>query len=80
MTDSLDSALEPLADHIRGIGDHQARFAEVEAAERLFLALKRALLQEIALGLRAEGKKWKEIGEVMGGVTYQRAFQMGRGQ
>jgi hypothetical protein len=80
MADSLDTSLAPLADHVRSISDHQARFEEIEAAEARFLNLKRTLLQEVALGLRAEGKKWKEIGEIMGGVTYQRAFQLGRRQ
>jgi hypothetical protein len=80
MTDPLDAALAPLADHIRGISDLPARFAEVEEAERRVLVLKRALLQEVAIGLRAEGKKWKEIGSIMGSVSYQRAFQIGRGE
>lgn len=80
MADSLDSAFEPLAAHIRDVSDLHERYGEVEAAEQVFLALKRVLLQEIALGFRAEGKKWKEIGSIMGDVTYQRAFQIGRGQ
>lgn len=80
MADSLDTALAPLVAHIRGISDERAQFEEMESAEERFLAVKRMLLQEMALGLRAQGKKWKEIGEIMGGVTYQRAFQIGRGQ
>lgn len=79
MADSLNDALTPLAVHIRNIGDHPARYAEIEAAEKQFRALKRALLREVAMGMRAEGKKWKEIGSIMGGVTYQRAFQIGHG-
>lgn len=80
MPDSLDDALAPLAAHIRSIDDHGKAFAEWEIAEQRILALKRVLLREIALGLRAEGKKWKEIGAIMGDVTYQRAFQIGRGE
>jgi hypothetical protein len=80
MTDSLDKALAPLATHIRAIDDYPTRYQEIEAAEERFRALKRLLLQETALGLRAEGKKWKEIGAIMGGVTYQRAFQIGHGE
>ena len=78
MTDSLNAALAPLAAHIRGIGDHRARYGEIEAAEELFRSLKHALLKEIALEMRAKGSKWKEIGDTLGGVTYQRAFQIGR--
>lgn len=78
MTDPLDKALTPLADHIREISDLPARYKAIEAAEESFLTLKRLLLQEVALGMRAEGMKWKEIGAIMGNVTYQRAFQIGR--
>lgn len=80
MADSLDNALAPFAAYIRGIDNLPERFAELEVAEQRILVLRRALLREVALGLRAEGKKWKEVGDTMGGVTYQRAFQMGRGQ
>lgn len=78
MTDSLDAALAPLAAHIRGISDHRARYGEIEAAEERFRSLKHMLLKEIALEMRAQGSKWKEIGDTLGGVTYQRAFQIGR--
>ncbi|MEV5944602.1 hypothetical protein [Streptomyces sp. NPDC051994] len=80
MTDSLDSAFAALATHIRSISGHGPRYNEIEAAETSFLALKRALLREIALEMRAEKKTWKEIGDTLGGVTYQRAFQIGRGE
>ncbi|MGW2861908.1 hypothetical protein [Streptomyces sp. NPDC001205] len=80
MTDSLDAALAPVAAHIRAISGHRARYEEIEAAEECFRTLKRALLREIALEMRAEKRKWKEIGDTLGGVTYQRAFQIGHGE
>jgi hypothetical protein len=80
MTDSLNAALAPLAAHIRSISGHPQRYEEIEAAERCFLALKRELLKEIALQMRAEKRRWKEIGDTLGGVTYQRAFQIGHGE
>lgn len=80
MTDSLDAAFAPLAAHIRSISGHGPRYSEIEAAEASFLALKRALLREIALEMRAEKKTWKQVGETLGNVTYQRAFQIGHGE
>lgn len=80
MTKSLDFALAPLATHVRNVAELPARYAEIEAAETHFKHLKKVLLQEVALGLRAEGKTWKEVGQIMGKVTYQRAFQIGHGE
>ncbi|MEU1088922.1 hypothetical protein ABZ401_19165 [Streptomyces sp. NPDC005892] len=80
MTESLDDSFAPLNAHLRAIGDLSERYRTIRDAEGMFEALKRTQLQEVAQGLRAEGKKWKEIGEIMGGVSYQRAFQYGRGE
>lgn len=80
MTDSLDAALAPLHAHLRGIGDLGERYQAIREVEHAFEALKRTHLQEVAQGLRAEGKTWKETGQIMGGVTYQRAFQYGKGE
>lgn len=80
MTDSLNAALAPLHAHLRAIGDLGERYKAIREVEDLFEDLKRTQLQEVAQGLRAEGKKWKEVGAIMGGVTYQRAFQFGKGE
>lgn len=80
MTDSLNAALAPLHAHLRAIGDLSERYKAIREVEDLFEDLKRTQLQEVAQGLRAEGKKWKEVGAIMGGVTYQRAFQYGKGE
>ncbi|WP_405506402.1 hypothetical protein OG323_06275 [Streptomyces cyaneofuscatus] len=80
MTDSLDTSFAPLNAHLRAIGDLSERYRTIREAEELFESLKRNHLQEVAQGLRAEGKKWKEVAEIMGGVSYQRAFQYGQGE
>lgn len=80
MTDSLEASLAPLHAHLRAISDLSERYEAIRDAEDLFENLKRTQLQEVARGLRAEGKKWKEVAAIMGGVTYQRAFQYGRGE
>lgn len=84
MADSYDAPYAPFEDQLRAIADLPARWgALVDLAnllERELELFRRRQRQEIALGLRAEGKKWKEIGDIMGGVTYQRAFQYGKGE
>ncbi|WP_326768828.1 hypothetical protein OG978_33670 [Streptomyces sp. NBC_01591] len=80
MTDSLDAAFAPLHAHLRAISDFSERYQAIRNAENEFENLKRAHLKEVAQGLRAEGKKWKEVAEIMGGVSYQRAFQYGQGE
>ncbi|WP_030917382.1 hypothetical protein [Streptomyces sp. NRRL B-24720] len=80
MTDSLDAAFAPLHARLRAISDLSERYKAIREAEETFEHLKRTHLQEVAQGLRAEGKKWKEVAAIMGGVSYQRAFQYGRGE
>ena len=84
MADSVDTTFAPFDDQLRSVvdlADRWVAFNEVaDYLERELEAFRRRQRQEIALNLRAEGKKWKEIGEIMGGVTYQRAFQYGKGE
>ncbi|MGW6531435.1 hypothetical protein [Streptomyces venezuelae] len=84
MADSYTTPFALIEDQLRSIPDLVDRWdAYLAAAGRLddeLEAFRRRQRQEIALGLRSEGKKWKEIGKLMGGVTYQRAFQYGKGE
>ncbi len=77
MADYLEAALEPLRTYLRSISEPKQRYSEIPEAGRI---ITRDELQRLALDLRADGKKWKEIGEIMGGVTYQRAHQFGKGE
>jgi hypothetical protein len=77
MTDSLEAALAPLRDYLRSISEPHQRYEQIREASR---TITRDELQRLALDLRGDGKKWKEIGAIMGGVTYQRAFQYGKGE
>jgi hypothetical protein len=84
MADSSDAPFAPFDARLRAVEDLTERWAAfVDLAEYLddeLEAFRVRQRQEIALGFRAEGKKWKEIGEIMGGVTYQRAHQFGKGE
>ncbi|MBR8638638.1 hypothetical protein KEF29_03315 [Streptomyces tuirus] len=79
-----DSPYAPYTEQLRAIADLNERWAAyLDLAKRLEDELelwRRRQRQEIALGFREQGKTWKEIGEAMGRVTYQRAFQFGKGE
>lgn len=75
-----NSDFSQLAERIRGIDDLGERYREIRQAETAFKTLVRTLLQEVAQGLKNEGKTWPEVAQVMGGVTYQRAHQISRGE
>ena len=84
MADSPDAPFTRYDEQLRAIPDLYERWAAfVEAAkylERELELFRRRHRQEIAVGFKAQEKTWKEIGEIMGGVTYQRAHQFGRGE
>lgn len=84
MADSPDAPFTRYDEQLRAISDLNERWAKyLELAEHLDAELelwRRRQRQEIALGYRDEGKTWKEIGNAMGDVSFQRAFQYGRGE
>jgi hypothetical protein len=84
MADSHDAPFAPFDEHLRAVENLTERWAAfIELAKHLDEELelfRRRQRQEIALGLKDEKKTWKEIGEIMGGVSYQRAFQFGKGE
>ena len=84
MADSPDAPFTRYDDQLRAIPDLKERWgAYVEVSkqlERELEAFRRRHRQEIATGLKDAERTWKEVGEIMGGVTYQRAHQFGRGE
>ena len=84
MADSPNAPFAPYAEQLRAITDLNERWAAyLDLAKHLEDELelwRRQQRQEIALAFRDKGKKWKEIGEIMGGVSFQRAFQYGKGE
>ncbi|MEV0220849.1 hypothetical protein [Streptomyces sp. NPDC050704] len=84
MADSPDAPYARYDDQLRAIEDLTERWAAyLDLAKFLEDELelwRRRQRQEIAQGLRVEGKKWKEIGTIMGDVSFQRAFQYGKGE
>jgi hypothetical protein len=84
MADSPDAPFTQYEDQLREIEDLHERWnayvARAKWLEGELEAFRRRQRQEIAMGFKGQGKTWKEIGEIMGGVTYQRAHQFGRGK
>ena len=84
MADSYDAPFAAFDERLRAVTNLAERWvAFVDLADHLERELelfRRRQRQEIALGFREQGKTWKEIGDTMGGVSYQRAFQFGKGE
>ncbi|MGW1015613.1 hypothetical protein [Streptomyces niveus] len=80
MTDSLDATLDLMIEQLRAKSDLAERYTAVRDVEKKFKAAVILQLQEIAQELKSEGRTWPQVGEIMGGVTYQRAFQYGKGE
>ena len=84
MADSYDAPSAAFDERLRAVTNLAERWvAFVDLADHLERELelfRRRQRQEIALAFREQGKTWKEIGDTMGGVSYQRAFQFGKGE
>ncbi|WP_432130585.1 hypothetical protein [Streptomyces tendae] len=83
MADSPDAPFARYDEQLHAIPDLKERWdAYLQLADHLENELelfRRRHRQEIARGLKDEKRTWKEVGEIMGGVTYQRAHQFGKG-
>ncbi|TFI30128.1 hypothetical protein [Streptomyces sp. 4R-3d] len=80
MTDSVDATLDLLNEQLRAKSDLAERYTAVRDVEKKVKAAVTLHLQEIAKGLKSEGRTWPQVGEIMGGVTYQRAHQISKGE
>lgn len=81
MADSLHTQIAThVADGLDAIEDLNERFKVSRAVEDSVAAALKGVRQRIAQQYRELGKTWRETGEVMGGVTAQRAEQISRGK
>ena len=84
MADFPNAPFTHYEDKLRAIPDLAERWvAFVALAKHLEEELeifRRRQRQEIAQGIKTEGKTWREVGQLMGGVTYQRAHQFSKGE
>lgn len=80
MTEALEAAVAVVRGVLAAIDDPTERFQESREAEVAINGTLRGVRQGIALELKHKhGKTWREIGDVMGDVSAQRAEQISRG-
>lgn len=80
MTTPLDDTLAHLNEQLEAIEDFPERFEAIRRARSVAEEIWRAHLRKVALGLKAEDRTWPQVGEVMGGVSGQRAHQISKGE
>jgi hypothetical protein len=75
--DSIDALIADLD----ATGDPEERFREAALAEARFDEGLRGVRQRIAVQLYEGGKRtYREVGQIMGGVSAQRAEQIAKGR
>jgi hypothetical protein len=79
MTFTPDS-VDALIAELDAISDPADRFRLAATVEIRFNSGLRGVRQRIALELYNGGKTYREVGEVMGGVSAQRAEQIAKGR
>ncbi|MFE0794729.1 GIY-YIG nuclease family protein [Streptomyces mutabilis] len=72
-------AMDALRSQMRSFSDTQVRYRVMMELGEQFRAWEREQRKEIALALYAEGRTWRDVGQIMGGVSYQRAHQYAYG-
>ena len=80
MTDRLEDVLAPLIAEIEAISDPASAFQAIVATEVSFGEVMRRARQRMAIRLYDGGMTYREVGEVMGKVTAQRAEQVAKGR
>lgn len=80
MTETKETAVAAVVAVLDAIEDPAERFEELGEVEVMLEAALKDARRKISLELKASGITWREVGEVMGGVTAQRAHQISEGK
>ncbi|MEV6580227.1 hypothetical protein AB0M92_18915 [Streptomyces sp. NPDC051582] len=80
MNPSLEAAADNIRDTLDAITDPSLRYEGLVTLEALITTAIQEARRKIAHDLHAEGRSWRKVGEVMGGVSPQRAHQISRGK
>lgn len=72
--------IECLVQDLEAVADPADRFTEEREISEQVTAAMRGVRQRIAIELHDSGKSWREVGQIMGGVSLQRAHQISRGE
>jgi hypothetical protein len=79
MTETLDAPIAHIVELVDAISDPGELYRVSREAETRVTGAMRAARQRTALKLKGEGLTWRQIGELLGGVSAQRAEQISRG-
>jgi hypothetical protein len=83
MANSLDTAVAHVVESLDVLDTISDPIERYQASRKTATAIDgrlRVVRQGVALELKANGKTWREIGEIMDGVTAQRAEQISKGK
>jgi len=80
MTPALDLAIAAVDDALSEIDDPGAFRDSMREAEAKIGEVFKRQRARLANALYAQGKPWREVGEILGGVSAQRAWQISRGE
>ncbi|MGW1134884.1 hypothetical protein [Streptomyces griseoluteus] len=79
MTETLDTPIAQLSEIVNAISDPGDLYRVSREVEVRVTSAMRAARQTRAQQLKDQGLTWRQIGELMGGVSAQRAEQISRG-
>lgn len=79
MTETLDTPIAQLTEIVDAIDDPGDLYRVSREVEARVASAMRTIRQDRALRLKEQGLTWRKIGELMGGVSAQRAEQISRG-
>jgi hypothetical protein len=80
MTHSLTTAFDAVASTLADIDDPVARLEKAREGDVTWSEILKKTRQSAALDLYAQLKSWRQVGETMGGLSAQRAWQISRGE
>jgi hypothetical protein len=80
MTDSWEATIELLDQQIAAISDPVEQHAAIKEAGLRVNANLHARLRALAKRLKIDGRTWPQVGELLGGVSGQRAHQISKGE
>jgi hypothetical protein len=80
MTDSWEATIELLDQQIAAIGDPVKQHEAIKEAGIRVNAKLHTQLRALASRLKAQGRTWTQVGELLGDVSAQRAHQISKGE
>jgi len=80
MTDTLDATIAAVAGALKDISDPIERYQAIVTLDSRIDEVRKEARRSVAQDLHDGGRPWREVGELMGGVSAQRAWQIARSE